>query len=85
MECYISIDPERHPVVTGTGGFRKARWGRGGRGKRGGVRTIYYFAPSPDIVYMADVYAKNEKENLTDADKKVLKRLAEELKQHFEA
>jgi hypothetical protein len=83
MECFISLNPERHPVVSGTGGFRKARWGRQGRGKSGGVRAVYYFAPSPDIVYMADVYAKNEKENLTDADKKALKRLAEALKQHF--
>jgi len=34
---------------------------------------------------MADIYAKNEKDNLTDADKKVLKKIAAELKKRFEA
>lgn len=80
LECFISQDPERHPVIPGTGGFRKARWGRQGRGKSGGVRVIYYFWVAPDIVYLADMYAKNDKENLTDADKKALRRLIQDLK-----
>jgi mRNA-degrading endonuclease RelE of RelBE toxin-antitoxin system len=84
MECFISQDPERHPVIPGTGGFRKARWGRQGRGKSGGVRVIYYFWITPDIVYLADVYANNEKENLTDADKKALQKIAAELKKSVE-
>ena len=40
MEASIAADPEAHPVVPGTGGVRKARWSRHGRGKRGGVRVI---------------------------------------------
>ena len=42
MELYVAETPEMHPVVAGTGGIRKARWGRQGRGKRAGVRVIYF-------------------------------------------
>lgn len=80
LECSLSQDPEQHPVIPGTGGFRKARWGRSGKGKRGGVRVIYYYWIAPDIVYLADIYAKNQKENLTDADKKALKQLSQNIK-----
>jgi len=80
MEASIAADPERHPVIPGTGGVRKARWGRAGRGKSGGVRVIYYFAPVPDAVYFLAIYAKNEQENLTDADKKVIRKIVEAIK-----
>ena len=46
MEGHIADDPERHPRIPGGSGMRKARWARPGRGKRGGVRVIYYFAAS---------------------------------------
>ena len=80
MEAFIAADPERHPVIPGTGGVRKARWGREGRGKSGGVRVIYYFAPAPDAVYFLAIYAKNEQENLSDADKKVIRKIVEAIK-----
>jgi hypothetical protein len=73
MEAFIAAAPERHPVIPGTGGFRKARWRREGRGKRGGVRVIYFFVSARGVVYFADIYAKNEKENLTAADQALLK------------
>lgn len=66
MERHTAGDPERHPLIPG--GQRKARWARPGGGKSGGIRVIYYFAV-PDAVYLIDVYAKNEKENLSDAEK----------------
>jgi mRNA-degrading endonuclease RelE of RelBE toxin-antitoxin system len=74
MESYIASDPERHPVIPGGGGMRKARWAVAGRGKRSGVRVIYYFA-APIAVYFVAVYAKNEKENLSDAEKKALAKI----------
>jgi hypothetical protein len=40
MEFQLAEYPEIHPVVSGTGGVQKARWGRQGKGKRGGVRVI---------------------------------------------
>ena len=80
MELHVADDPERHPVVAGTGGVRKARWGRHGKGKRGGVRVVYFYRSAPDVVYFLDIYAKAEKEDLTEADKRVLKELVNRLR-----
>jgi mRNA-degrading endonuclease RelE of RelBE toxin-antitoxin system len=80
MERHIADDPERHPRIPGGSGMRKARWARPGRGKRGGVRVIYYFA-APDAVYLIAVYAKNEKENLSDAEKQTLAKILRPVKQ----
>ena len=63
----------------GTKGVRKARWSRPGMGKSGGVRLIYYFWMGPNAVVLITVYAKNEKENLTDADKKEIRKIVENL------
>jgi hypothetical protein len=50
-----------------------------GRGKSGGVRVIHYFA-APDAVYFIAVYAKNEKENISDAEKKALAKILRPIK-----
>ena len=44
-------------------------------GKRGGVRAVYYYRTKAGIVYMLDIYAKNEKANLTPADKRELREI----------
>jgi hypothetical protein len=49
---------------------------RGSRGKSGGIRAVFYYYVAGDTVYMIDAYAKNEKENLTDAEKNDLKKLS---------
>jgi len=76
MEMDIAAQPLQYPVMPGTGGCRKARWGRGSQGKSGGVRAVSYYFVKGETVYMIDVYPKNEKENLTDAEKNQLRRLA---------
>ena len=83
LEESIAAEPERHPLIAGTGGFRKARWGRFGVGKSGGVRVIYYFMARPDLVFLAYIYAKNEKENLTHAERNQLKKIASEIEREF--
>ena len=80
MEASIAADPEAHPVVPGTGGVRKARWSRQGRGKRGGVRVIYYYWASDNEVYMLYVYAKNEQADMDAAGRKEARRFVEALK-----
>ena len=42
-------------------------------GKRDGVRVVYYFQKQAEVVYMLDIYAKNEKSDLTPADKRELR------------
>jgi len=61
--------------VVGTGGARKARAARGGRGKSGGARIIYYVVSRRGVVYLLDVYAKSAKEDLTDGEKKEIRKL----------
>ena len=43
METAIVARPEAAPVIRGTGGIRKLRWAGSGRGKRGGIRAIYFW------------------------------------------
>jgi mRNA-degrading endonuclease RelE of RelBE toxin-antitoxin system len=80
MQKAIAAGPEAHPVVPATGGVRKARWGRQGKGKSGGVRVIYYYLVSDTEVYMLSVYSKNEQSNMTEADRKAAKGFVEALK-----
>ena len=75
LEESIAERPEAHPVISGTGGIRKARWARPGMGKRGGVRAVYYYRTSAGVVYMLDIYSKNEKADLTPADKRQLREI----------
>lgn len=79
MENAVAADPEAHPVVPGTKGVRKARWARPGTGKRGGVRLIYDSRTQPSSVVLITVCAKNEKENLSDAGKKEIRKVVASL------
>ena len=71
-------DPERGAIIRSSGGLRKIRWARPGQGKRGGVRAIYYWARSREILLMLLVYGKNEQDDLTPEQLRVLKSLVEE-------
>jgi hypothetical protein len=50
--------------VPGSGGVRKLRWSQPGRGKRGGVRVIYYARTHEGLIWMLTIYAKNEEQNI---------------------
>jgi len=80
-EDEIVTHPERWPVVQGTGGIRKARAAKGSTGKSGGARIMYYFWSNKGRIYLLDIYAKNEKEDITAADKKKLRDAVQLLKE----
>lgn len=65
-------DPECGEVVQGTGGVRKVRVGRGGRGKSGGARVIYIHHDADHPIFLLAAFAKNEKANLTKAERNEL-------------
>jgi len=65
-------------VIPGSGGLRKLRWAMAGHGKRGGLRIIYYWARAADQILMLFVYPKPEREDLTPAQLKQLKRIVDE-------
>jgi mRNA-degrading endonuclease RelE of RelBE toxin-antitoxin system len=78
LQLELLLRPGLGPVIPRSGGLRKLRWAGSGRGKRGGVRVIYYWQPSEETFYMLFVYAKNVQEDLTPTQLKVLRRLIEE-------
>ena len=80
MEATIVADPGASPAIRGIGGLRKLRWAGSGRGKRGGIRTIYFRHAGPDAIYMLTAYAKADREDLSPADRKVLLRLVAAIK-----
>jgi len=80
MEAAISCDPEAHPVIPETGGVRKARWARTGKGKSGGVRVIYYYVGRRGVVYMITAFPKNRKASLTKQERNELHTLVKVLK-----
>ncbi len=79
MEAAIVAGPDAAPVIRGTGGIRKLRWAGSGRGKRGGIRAIYFWRADPGAIYMLTAYAKADRDDLTVADRKALARLVTEI------
>ena len=65
-------------VMMGSGGLRKVRWAAQGRGKRGGVRVIYYWAVEQDRLLMLLMYPKSERDDLTREQLKLLRKIVEE-------
>jgi hypothetical protein len=78
LQMALVLHPELGAVIPGSGGLRKARWSISGRGKRGGVRVIYYWAVVHDKILMLFMYAKNEQDDLTSDQLKVLRKIIEE-------
>lgn len=76
---FVALNPSAGDLIPGTGGLRKLRWGRDGKGKRGGVRVIYYFRDLNMPLYMIAIYGKGEKSNLTAAERRDMRRLVDEL------
>jgi mRNA-degrading endonuclease RelE of RelBE toxin-antitoxin system len=70
---WLSLHVNEGKIIRGGSGLRKVRWGGSGRGKRGGVRVIYFWWISDEKILLLDIYAKNEKEDLTPAEIKSLK------------
>ncbi len=70
MEDSIALDPTVGSVISGTGGIRKIRWSVPGRGKRGGIRTIYFYHVGPEEIYLLTAYGKSSQSDLTPQDKK---------------
>ena len=77
LQSALVIRPDMGATIPGSGGLRKLRWRIPGRGKRGGVRVIYYWATSREEVWMLLAYAKAKKEDLSLQQLKLLRRIVE--------
>jgi len=70
--------PDAGKVIPKSGGLRKLRVAAKGHGKRGGARMIYYWVVARDRIWLLDIYAKDEKEDLSAAELKLLRTLIKE-------
>jgi mRNA-degrading endonuclease RelE of RelBE toxin-antitoxin system len=78
LQLTLLLRPEQGPVIPGSGGLRKIRWGVDGRGKRGGVRVIYFWEKAKATCYMLFLYRKNQQGDLTAAQVRTLARVVRE-------
>ena len=84
MIDHLAAQPRAGDLIQGTGGIRKLRWARGGRGKSGGVRVIYYFHSDRIPLYLLTVFGKGEKADLSKGERNELAKLVDVLKQYAE-
>jgi hypothetical protein len=74
LQSFLAKHPEAGKIIPGSGGIRKLRWAGSGRGKRGGLRVIYFWWVAKDRISMLMVYSKSEQDDLTSDQLKLLKR-----------
>ena len=77
LQNFLIEQPTAGAIIQGTSGLRKLRWSLNNKGKRGGIRVIYYYQLSEDQIYLFTIYAKNEVLDLSINEKKVLKKMLE--------
>lgn len=80
LQILLLKDPESGPVMEGTGGIRKVRFPIENRGKSHSIRVCYTDFEEYEVIYLITAFTKNEQDNLSDDEKKVLKKLVKSLK-----
>jgi hypothetical protein len=76
LQQTLIADPEAGVVIRGSGGVRKLRWGVAGRGKRGGIRVIYFLRTQHGQIWMLTLYAKNVADSIPAS---LLKQIKDEI------
>lgn len=74
---YLAAHSKGGDLMEGSGGVRKIRWARAGRGKSGGVRITYYVHREAMPLYLLTVFAKNERANLSKAERNDMAEMVE--------
>ena len=78
VQGLLLVRPDAGKIIPKSGGLRKLRVAAKGHGKRGGARMIYYWVVAHDRILMLDIYAKNEQEDLSAGELKLLRTLIED-------
>lgn len=78
LQITLAEHPDMGAIMVGSSGIRKTRWAAQGRGKRGGVRVIYYWAVEQDRLLMLLMYPKSEQDDLSREQLQILRKIVEE-------
>lgn len=81
----IAINPEGGDIIPQTGGVRKMRVAREGQGKSGSFRVIYYYYTENNPVLLFTVFGKNERANISDAEKNALYKVIRTIKKEMKS
>ena len=83
LQLELLASPDKGDVMPGCGGLRKLRFAapKRGKGKRGGVRVIYLHIPEAERIDLLAIYGKDEKDDLTSDEKRILRSLANEARE----
>lgn len=76
---YIAENPDIGEIMVGSGGCRKVRFARKGKGKSGGYRIVTYYSDLNNPVFLLWIFAKNRQENLNNAQITALSKSVKEL------
>ncbi|MCM7515521.1 type II toxin-antitoxin system RelE/ParE family toxin [Enterobacter hormaechei] len=77
LQVFLATQPDYGDLIQNTGGLRKIRWLSGGRGKRGGVRVIYFHRTREFEIRLLLIYRKGIKDDLSAGEKAILKKMIE--------
>ncbi len=77
LQTHLINRPDVGKIMSGSGGLRKIRWSSGGHGKRGGIRVIYYWFVSKDVILLLYAYPKSEQDDLTTGQLRQLRKIIE--------
>jgi mRNA-degrading endonuclease RelE of RelBE toxin-antitoxin system len=75
LQNYLLEDPHAGARMPGAGGLRKLRWSSEGRGKRGGIRIIYFVVEAREVILLLLLYPKNVQDDLSAEQKRMLREL----------
>lgn len=84
LELYLCKYPEKGVLIKETGGLRKIRWKKASKGKSGGIRVLYIDFLYVEKIYLLSVYTKSDKANISNSEKKDIKKLIDLLKKELE-
>ena len=79
LQAFLAARPSAGAIIRGSGGVRKIRWGSRGRGKRGGIRIIYYWRVPEGRIYLLTLYRKGVRDDLTAAEQATMRHIVEEI------
>lgn len=83
LENELLLNPQKGDLIVGTGGVRKIRLAKAGSGKRSGFRVLYIDIPRFELIYLLLIYSKSSQDNLTEDQKRFLKKLSENIGQEL--